>query len=515
VPWRVGSLFGRRGQAVMSGLGKVFAILNLLAAAGFIFLALMDLDARKQWAASALQHQMALDGLPLETPSADASASLIPFPYLFNRSVRIDEVEKSVVTSYLAESGGPEFGGADFVSSQSAEIARTLTKVKDSINSQPDSPGKLNRLRQILTNVAANSGERNGVTALLRDLQNESRRASARAELHLLGKAIRQQAALDSLVAIVDLDADPTNAAKIDAAKKSIVELVTVLGFGRGGSPEAGLETVVQELQANRLATKADLEAARAKLVELAQIGLSDADKSATSKVVEVIVQSAKAENPELPKLIEDAGLSLLEAKFADAAMPLAEGKALDVTKQQSTMTKRNRVAHLLYHLDSDRQPADRDAWQKRVLRVVGIQAYADVVEAQATRLSDMVQQMNAVISADQRAFLPQYSEAIQLCLFRAQKAEILVNQLVEQQQIEKNHKATVEQRQSELEELNKDLDRLKTEGKTKLTELSDTQKQLFSLTNRVRESQDELLNLEVDIKALEQKILQVNDKGR
>src|SRR3954451_9441254 len=56
----------------MSLPGKILAILNLLAAVGFLFLGILDYAKRQAWADLALQREVLLQGLPLDENEPDA-----------------------------------------------------------------------------------------------------------------------------------------------------------------------------------------------------------------------------------------------------------------------------------------------------------------------------------------------------------------------------------------------------------------------------------------------------------
>src|SRR5262249_37745639 len=55
----------------MSLLGKLLAILNVLAAIGFVFLVVMDWQARHQWVHAVFVHERAIEGLPFNDKETD------------------------------------------------------------------------------------------------------------------------------------------------------------------------------------------------------------------------------------------------------------------------------------------------------------------------------------------------------------------------------------------------------------------------------------------------------------
>jgi hypothetical protein len=61
----------------MSLLGKILAIINAVAALGFIYLALSDYGKRQQWSYAVFRHDLAIDGLPLDESQLDLDSKPI------------------------------------------------------------------------------------------------------------------------------------------------------------------------------------------------------------------------------------------------------------------------------------------------------------------------------------------------------------------------------------------------------------------------------------------------------
>jgi hypothetical protein len=55
----------------MSLIGKILAVVNILAALGFVYLAVSDYGKRKQWSYAAFRHDRAIQGLPLNDDEKD------------------------------------------------------------------------------------------------------------------------------------------------------------------------------------------------------------------------------------------------------------------------------------------------------------------------------------------------------------------------------------------------------------------------------------------------------------
>ena len=59
----------------MSLWGKIFAILNIVAAVGFVVVAGMDWGQRERWAYSVFRHDLLVAGLPFDAKEVDADGA--------------------------------------------------------------------------------------------------------------------------------------------------------------------------------------------------------------------------------------------------------------------------------------------------------------------------------------------------------------------------------------------------------------------------------------------------------
>lgn len=107
----------------MGLLGKVLAILNLLAAAGFIYLAAGDWSKRQQWAYAAVRFDEAEQGLPLNPTEADAR-DLTPLVTLY---------KESTVEQLRGTAGGD-------VATQLDELQRVEKELTSKIEQAPTDP---------------------------------------------------------------------------------------------------------------------------------------------------------------------------------------------------------------------------------------------------------------------------------------------------------------------------------------------------------------------------------------
>jgi hypothetical protein len=104
----------------MSLLGKILAILNVMAALAFTFLALADYSKRQSWAYSVFRHDLAIDGLPLDKDELGLDGR-----------PRVDDLGKETQEDVFRQVGGQP------VTTQVEEVAR-LRSVMQSKLDQPD-----------------------------------------------------------------------------------------------------------------------------------------------------------------------------------------------------------------------------------------------------------------------------------------------------------------------------------------------------------------------------------------
>src|SRR5262249_6796367 len=64
------------GKPFMSLLGKILAIFNVLAAVAFFYVASIDWAKHEAWADAALQHDLVIQGLPVDDQERDAQGNL-------------------------------------------------------------------------------------------------------------------------------------------------------------------------------------------------------------------------------------------------------------------------------------------------------------------------------------------------------------------------------------------------------------------------------------------------------
>jgi hypothetical protein len=100
----------------MSLLGKILAVVNVLAAIGFIYLAASDYGKRQHWSYAVFRHDLAINGLPLDDNEKDVDGR-----------ARVKDLSQSTLAETFQGLGSP-------VSTQLAELQRVQNDVNAKIS---------------------------------------------------------------------------------------------------------------------------------------------------------------------------------------------------------------------------------------------------------------------------------------------------------------------------------------------------------------------------------------------
>ncbi|HZU36285.1 MAG TPA: hypothetical protein VFA18_10270, partial [Gemmataceae bacterium] len=117
----------------MGLLGKILAILNVLAAAAFVYLAAADWSKRQQWAFAAVRFEEVIDGLPVDPAQADPNEGTV------------------LVTRYKESTPQQLQGTGSAVATQEEEVNR----VKEELKKEIQDTTQTSALEQFTTEIQA------------------------------------------------------------------------------------------------------------------------------------------------------------------------------------------------------------------------------------------------------------------------------------------------------------------------------------------------------------------------
>jgi hypothetical protein len=376
----------------MSLLGKILLVFNLLAAAGFAYLATQDWKGRQTITAAGLRHQLLLAGLPIEGPDFDPNDET-PFVVEMAGGVPTETVSKKLLETYFASAGNAEpggLGGVMPVTSQIGEVKRVRAAIEAALN------------------------------------------ADGGAKIALLSNWLLMQA-------------------------ESYEERTAIQAFTASGETD--------QLQ-NRLMAKFD---------------------SVLNKPAKVSVDSLAPDPAADAKQLDERLKNIRDTRAGTAA---------------DESQRRERIAHLLVHLDRD------PAWQKRVMMVVGMRRYVVALGTQAVRFSEMAARVKRDIEADDASFVSQYA------LLRDQsiKNTALVNDAASnRRRLEEQYTRDqdfVTQRQTQLDKLKNELAMVKAQVDELVANQTKIEAVLFAVQREVGLTLDEVYRLEEELKKKERERL-------
>jgi hypothetical protein len=142
----------------MSILGKILLVLNVLAAVGFFLMAGMAWGKRHAWAEAVLEHQLRLDGLPLDDQEKDREDN-----------PRVKDLREEVLKKLYAQTGAPSKTQVE----ETRRVKEALLKRIDDPAVKPSdatlpatAPGKL---AEVLMHLTRSMKERDGYRRMAAD----------------------------------------------------------------------------------------------------------------------------------------------------------------------------------------------------------------------------------------------------------------------------------------------------------------------------------------------------------
>ena len=141
----------------MSLFGKIFAILNIVAAIGFVVVAGMDWAQRERWEYINYRHDLLVEGLPIDAQERDPE----DMP-------RVEKLSPQTLNAILPTSTGPQ------VTTQQEEVDRIRNLVQSKINSNDVAGTKSQKLARYLRPLARTARRRDELSQLMVAPQNDA-----------------------------------------------------------------------------------------------------------------------------------------------------------------------------------------------------------------------------------------------------------------------------------------------------------------------------------------------------
>ena len=131
----------------MGLLGKLLAVLNILAALGFVYLAAADYALRRSWSYAVTRYDLKLDGLPLDDEERDP----------LDGQKRVVQIGEHILQA------ASEGGGVPGVATQQAELKRVHDQLLGEIQGKDGEEAKRKQLAAVLIPLAVTGPERDAL----------------------------------------------------------------------------------------------------------------------------------------------------------------------------------------------------------------------------------------------------------------------------------------------------------------------------------------------------------------
>ncbi len=346
----------------MGTLGKILLVVNLLAAAGLVYVVSLDVAARRNIQLNAVRHQLLLSGVPVQAPAGVVAGSdEVALDLATTGLYRVPTVPKKVFSEAFQGAGGDEVGTSNAPTTQLEEVKAAKNALDAKITGGV--PDQLALLCGKVTSVNNALVFSPGYLAKLAQSYAERTAVRRLADAEVIQRNPAQaEANLATAKALWDRHFDAVQ--KVDASTA---------------------DSEAAKLKDLRDAVNKAADAAQAKFATYqAAISAPTPDDAATVAAAKES-DAALQEVNRAQKALEDATLSLGQTASRDES------------------DRRRRIAHLLMHL------GESTTWQKRVAFVVGLKTYHQALSDQATRLQRMALSAEQQITLDQGRFTDEY----------------------------------------------------------------------------------------------------------
>jgi hypothetical protein len=184
------------------------------------------------------------------------------------------------------------------------------------------------------------------------------------------------------------------------------------------------------------------------------------------------------------------AAIEELERRFAMVKQP--PNRAEKANRKEYRLA----AAQLLENLSTE---AD---WRKRVMTVVGMDAYVTAVGTQADMFAQIAGDYRDLIARDQGKFEIDYENAVRELIYQAEEQFQINKRLTDLKGLLADRVRAVQQRQTEVTEMRTELGKKTAETNTEIARLEAIQRDLFAIQQRLGQAQAETEKLEAELKS-------------
>ena len=472
----------------MSLYGKILAVLNIFGAAAFVLVGFADFAKRESWAYTNYVHDVVVNGLPLDDAEKD------------NR--------ENPVVGYLTEDTKKEWFGANVVSTQVAEVDRVKGLVNAKVDAwAADPPSQTVELARILAPFAQHNDEREYLIALTTYLATKDGEARLNKRLH------------DAFPAAVQAYQTRPDDLKFPQAFEEACRAL-------GGPPAQTFELTFLKLLPAKPERTFEAAVAEAQKVAADPKNPEQEAHNRAEAFLRSLRDDPKAtlrnlrDDPTKTKDTLDGVFLQTEAAVHDQLKGQLEelfDEARNGPKSASSPGERLRdiqrfaIAHLLFNMvDLLAEPnADQAATAQaytRVSSVVGLTADVREMNNQAALLQIIGEELDGERLLERGEFAAAHRASIEELQSRAVVLHDATDLLTRKTQALANEEATVRKRQDDVKKYEEDLAAARAKTDKQVIELRQQSDSLLDLRLQGRDALGENLNLEKQIRDLENK---------
>ncbi len=439
----------------MRPFGIILTIVNLLAAGAFVYFATQDWQGRQRINAAGLRHLLLIQGLPLDPPPKGEefdSQDETPFHIEMGGGVRTKTISKKLLEKHFADNIAAAPGSEKISFASNAPVTNQIAEVK--------------RVYGIIKTELSKP-----------ELTTDAKITLLAGWLLLQAQTLDERIEYQTLISPKDADDKDKTPQKRDEDAKKLEEklfakfdgILTPKPFdASAGEPLPDLNKILNELKQLQ----------------------DELDKMIADKETAEAIQAKRAEI--LAKQKERDAAADKHKERADAQKVLREAAAPD------EMDRRLRLAHLLVHLDPDA------AWQKRVVVIVGLRRYVKTLATQAEMFLKMVARLEKHFPIDQATYVNTENGYRERAIQYSQRSKDVAEQRATLSDQKTTADDLVARRQTQIDDLTTQLNRIKAEVDTMLLRQSGIEKQLFEIQREVALTLDEVYRLEALLTTIE-----------
>jgi len=487
----------------MSLFGKILALINMLGAAGLVYLALMDYAKRQSWAHSVFLHERVVRGVPLDENEVDDEN--VPL---------VARMSDQGLKHLFSTVGSP-------VETQVAEVKRVQGLLNAQIDKVGDKAQQSYQLARILLPQSDTVVDREQALACIIHFATPDTVKGLRQRCQMALEEARRTPVIPPLAKeeIGELTGPKAPAKVKDTATKVEAE------YNKAADAMQKSERSFHD--AFRLAFRSQNGPPADKFVSDVLRGLEPTRDKAPSTIDEAFNKALEAQRADLktrydalftaalpsPNANPQGQKAIIARLLFGLCVPLAEDALL--TDQSKAEEKKKLVGPAYGEQYQSALVATKtfETQVRRVQVVCGLRAGIRAVSERAAVLRRLGDSVSGSIIEDREQFITDHASILESLRQQANLARSMLQLVNETQARVARQTATVEARKIEIKEVNEELDKSREETLQKVTALSKASLEVLKTRQSVRDAIRDTYRGEVRIRELEKRIRELESR--